>query len=119
MIIEIDDNKTVGDIQERFNIGKQHLKLERYQHPHHCYEAASNKIPFPPDKMIGDIRKNHPHGELKIYSTFCTGDVEQEFRKHFNLNVQIFVQNGNGWLETTGTDRLTLKDLNEAGRLSL
>jgi len=116
MIIEINDTKTIVDVQDKFNTFFPFLKIEFYEHPHHWYEESKNKTVLPTDKKIGDIRKNHYHGELEIHSWFRTGDLEQTFRKRFNLNVQVFRLHGSNWVETVGTDKLTLKEQNEIGR---
>lgn len=116
MILFIEDYKTIEDIQDKFSLFFPFLKIEFYKHPHHWYESSEAKECLPPYMLIGDIRKHHQHGELEIFSWFKTGDIEQEFHKKFNLNVQVFRQHGNYWVQTSGTDKLTLKEQNELGR---
>ncbi|MBS1741895.1 MAG: hypothetical protein JST81_02565 [Bacteroidetes bacterium] len=116
MILEIDDNKTIADIQDKFNTFFSGLSLEFYQHPHHWYEHSSDKIPFDPQTRVGEIRKNHPHGVIEIHSWFRTGDLEQMFRKKFNLNVQVVRMNGKEEIETAGTDKLTLAEQNDLAK---
>jgi len=118
MIIEIDDTLTIEYIQEKFNDFFPFLKMEFYRHPHQWSEESQDTTVFPSNMRIGDIRKNHLHGEMKIYSWHKTGSVEQEFRKKYGLNVQVFRHHGNQWIETIGTDELTLEEQNEIGRKS-
>jgi hypothetical protein len=39
--------------------------------------------------------------------------VEREFMDRFGLSVQVLSKNGDNWVQTTGTDDFTLKELNE------
>ena len=116
MIIEIDDTKTIDDIQEKFNDFFPFLKMEFYKHPHHWSESSEEKEMFSNNEKIGEIRKNHLHGTLEIHSWQKTGAVEQEFRKKFGINVQVFRHHGDLWVQTAGTDELTLAEQNEIGR---
>lgn len=116
MIIEINDSKTIGDIQDKFSTFFPFLKIEFYERPHHWHEGSESKTAFPRDKKLGEIRKNHPHGALEIHSWYRTGDLEQAFHKKFILNVQVLRLHGNHWVQTAGTDKLTLKEQNEIGR---
>jgi len=115
MIIEIDDSKTIDDIQEKFNDFFPFLKMEFYKHPHRWSEGSVTEETFPGNTSIGEIRKNHVHGDMKIYSWQKTGSVEQEFRNRFGINVQIFRLHGNTWVQTAGTDDLSLHEQNETG----
>ena len=118
MIIEIDDSKTIEDIQDSFNTAFPFLKIEFYEHPHHWYEPSSLQTEIKKTKKIADIRKQHNHGILKIYSWFKTGDVEQLFRKEFDLYIQVFYRQKNKWVQSAGSDNLTLKEQNAIGQSS-
>ena len=65
MIIEINDSKTIGDIQDKFSTFFPFLKIDFYERPHHWHEGSESKTAFPRDKKLGEIRKNHPHGALE------------------------------------------------------
>lgn len=39
MIIHINDQKTIADIQEKFQVFFPFLKIEFFDQPHHRYEA--------------------------------------------------------------------------------
>lgn len=116
MIIEIHDNKTVSDIQDKFNTFFPFLKIEFYGHPHHWYEDSLEMDAYPTNKKIEEIRKKHAHGDLEIHSWNKTGDLEQTFRKKFGLNVQVFRMEGDSWIQTAGTDKLDLVEQNEIGK---
>jgi hypothetical protein len=110
MILPIDDNMTIGDLQDRFNECFPHLKIEFYSHAHHWKESSIPSEVIDPSKKIGEIRKNHEHGNLEIKSWYQTGRVEQDFKKIFGLNVQIFRNEKGKWHQTVSSDKLTLKE---------
>jgi len=109
MILHIDDNITIAELQEKFNECFPHLKIEFYSHPHHWKEASFPNEIIDPSKKLGEIRKNHEHGVFEIKSWDQTGRVEQEFKKIYGLNVQIFRTENGKWHQTVSSDKLTLK----------
>jgi len=111
MILRIDDNKSISDLQEKFELCFPGLKIEFYRKPHNWYEATSSKYLHPNESLIGDIRKVHDRGELEIKSWFKTGKVEQDFKEGFGLYVQVFRYKNNKWVQTTLCDNLTLAQL--------
>ncbi len=116
MIIQIHDTKTIADLQEKFSQFFPFLKIEFYDQPHHWYEESPEKTAYGASYKIGDIRKQHDHGDLEIHSWYRTGDLEQSFSKKFDLNVQVFRLHGENWVQTAGTDKFTLKEQNEIAR---
>jgi len=116
MIIEIDDTKTIGEIRKAFSERYPFLSLEFYDEPHEVQEVSSTRHVYPHDKKIREIRKRHNPGMLEIHSHHKTGVVELEFRERYGLNVQVLRHHGHEWLQTAGTDELTLEEQNEIGR---
>ena len=115
MVIEINDSKTVQEIQEEFAKKFPFLKLEFFLEPHRL-EEVSNGTPCQPGQLLKDIRQKHIHGIITINPGSRTGAIEAEFERRFGLNVQIFRFQMDKWIQTTGTDILTLKEQNEIGR---
>ncbi|HPH84037.1 MAG TPA: hypothetical protein PLC48_01210 [Ferruginibacter sp.] len=116
MIIEIDDTKIIGDVQDKFNEFFPYLQLEFYHEPHHWYEGSEERNSIPADSKLGEVRKIHEHGDLEIHSWTKTGDLEEQLKKHFGLFVQVLRRQGDEWLQTIRTDKLSLHDQNELGR---
>ena len=108
MLIEIDDSKTISDLQDRFSLCFPYLKIEFYNTPHHWQESSAAKQLLDPGTRIGDIRTNHAPGILEIKSWYKTGHVEQLFQKLFGLNAQVFRLEHNHWKQSTRSDDLTL-----------
>lgn len=116
MFIEINDSKTIEDISSSFTNFFPFLKLEFYDEPHNWQAKSSRKHVLSADKTIGEIRKKHQPRVMEIHKWDTTGIVEQEFKKHFGLNVQIWRHHGEEWIQTAGTDLLSIEEQNEIGR---
>ena len=115
MTIEINDLKTIGEIQEEFSNRFPFLKLEFFMKSHER-EEPSNAMPCSPGKTIGELRKRHLHGIIMITPDRETGSVEQEFDARFDLHVQIYRRQTDQWVQTVGTDILTLQQQNDIAR---
>jgi hypothetical protein len=59
-----------------------------------------------------DIRKD----DLLIEDSMSVAELEKAFKDKFGLLTQVFRRSGNIWLETTITDRWSLKQQNDLGR---
>ncbi len=116
MIIEINDNSKIEAVCNAFMQRYPFLKIEFYNQPHGWQESTSYKHLLPHDKTIGEVRNKHNPGALEIHASQKTGIVEQEFNKRFGLNVQVFRRHGDAWVQTAGTDELTLEEQNETGK---
>lgn len=115
MILEIHNNKTIENIRNEFSEIFPCLGLEFYDEPHKIQEASSNKDQYPHHLKLGEIRKKDNPGMLEIHPWSKTSVIEKEFKSRFGLNVQIFRQHKDKWIQTVGTDELTLKEQNEIG----
>lgn len=111
MILEIDDSKTVGDLQERFTSCFPFLKIEFCRNKHQWEDLCPMEEILPADKLIGSIRKIHAPGILEIKSWNKIGEVEKTFYKNFGLNAQIFFKSGSRWIQTGISDNLTIRAL--------
>jgi hypothetical protein len=116
MHIEIRDNKTIDEIRTDFSVHYPFLKIEFYDETHRPHEKSLPVHLIKHNKTIGEIRKKHRLSTIEIYPWQKTRVVEQNFRKHFGLNVQIFRMQGNGWVQIVGSDELTLEEQNEISR---
>lgn len=108
MLIEIDESKTIADIQDRFSLCFPYLKIEFYDVPHHWEKSSPAKHLIDPGAFIKDITKRYSPTVLEIKSWHKTGEVEQMFKRLLGLNAQIFRMQGEHWEQSTKSDRLTL-----------
>jgi hypothetical protein len=114
--IEIDDTKRISDINEQFVLCFPFLQLRFYKKPHAWQVASAEKDYIDEQAYIGDIRSSHLGGVLRLNKKMKTGTLEQAFSKRFGLYVQVFRHHGFSWIQTVGTDELTLQEQNEIGR---
>jgi hypothetical protein len=119
MLLPIDDNETIGDLQDRFNEAFCFLQLQFYDNRHKWKETSDKSHYITPDRKLGDVRKNHNSGIYEIKSWYKTGRVEEEFRDLYGLYVQIFYLKNKEWVQTSAADDLTLGYLNELGEKEL
>jgi hypothetical protein len=110
MLLTIYDNATIADLQDKFNECFPGLKIEFFSNPHHWKQASVEEEVIDPKVRIGDVRNKHDHGILEIKSWYQTGRVEQDFKRLFGLNVQIFRRENGKWRETVASDKLTLEE---------
>lgn len=115
MKIHIHDQATIAEIQRQFSAMFPYLKLEFFSKLHRTGEATHSKFMLPHNRRLDDIRKTQREGELDIYPDMRVSDLEQLFRTHFDLGVQVFRQSGKSWLETVLTDSWTLREQNTEG----
>lgn len=111
MILHIDESMTLGDIQDKFSRCFPNLKIEFYQKPHGFKETSSPEQVINPNVALARIRKKHSPGNLTILSSDKVGKVESMFKKLFDLNIQVFRKEHNSWIQTSFTDKYSLKEL--------
>jgi hypothetical protein len=113
MLLSIRDNKTVSDLQDKFNECFPHLRLEFYHKRHKLNHASLEEQRIKEDLKIGEIRKKHNSGILEIKSWDTTGGIEQRFSEEYGLHVQIFRLENGHWVQSVKTDELTLAEQSE------
>ncbi|MFI5238146.1 MAG: hypothetical protein ACHQLA_09425 [Ignavibacteriales bacterium] len=116
MKIEIASSRLISEIQKEFNDQFPFLKIEffRSNTPRSSKWNAANRIS--PIMEISKCQVQKKEGEIQFMEETKVEDLENLFRQEFNLNVQVFRRSGNIWLETTMTDKWTLKQQNDHGR---
>ena len=116
MLLEIDDSKTIGDLQDKFYQCFPKLKIEFFLKKHHWEELSPEKEILPPQTLIGSIRNRHDPNLLEIKSWDKTGAVEKSFYEKLNLNVQVFFKSGRNWIQTGKSDNLTIEALQQKSK---
>ena len=114
LYLKVGKNRSVGDLQEDFNNAFPFLKIDFYKKS--TGKTDSNKRDHISKSVllekVGIIRD----GTLIIDDTMTVGELEQSFNDQFGSNVQVSRKSGSLWLETTMTDKWTLRQQNEHGR---
>jgi len=114
MLFEIDDSKTVGDLQERFSESFPGLRIAFYKHAHSWNHPSSPETEISQETSINEISKKHLPGILEIHSSDKAGDVEVKLKKIFGLFVQVLFQRNGQWIQTVNEDDKTLAALSSA-----
>ncbi len=114
MTIQLSENRLISDVQDAFSAGYPYLKLEFYY-----MQLTDPELP---------IRKHLPQflslraaglrdaGSIELNDEMTVEEVEALFQSRFGLNAQVSRRSGMVWLETTMTDKWTLKKQNDQGR---
>ena len=111
MTLQIDDSKTIRDLQERFSLSFPGFRIELCNKPHHWEELCEEGHFLSSMRSLGSVRKNHHPGVLEIRSSQKIGEIEERFRNLFGLNVQIFFKSNGKWIQTVISDNLTIADV--------
>lgn len=116
MVIKISSNKSISEIKQEFSREFPFLRLEFFNKSHKATEASSKNEMIGSDMLIGKIQKHKKEGYLDVEHNMKVQDLESVFHKQFDLFVQVFRSSGKLWLETSGTDGMTLAEQNELGK---
>lgn len=119
MIIEINDQHTIGELQETFSKTFPYLRLDFFLPGSGSLPKAALRI-SDSSITLGSIRRNHNEGKISISGKDTVREIEETFQNRFGLEAQIFRRSGTTWLLTTATDNLTLNKQNEiAGEMAV
>lgn len=106
MLLEIDDGKTIGDLQENFNESFPYLKIQFYDRKYRGIKELHLLFPLMPDVLVGSIRKKHDPGIYTIKSWYKVGKVEDDLWEIFGLNARVLYNQANKWTFAKYSDTL-------------
>ena len=112
MQLNITGNKSINELQDDFSKIFPYLRLEFY--PKSIYNNKTAKTHLPHHYSLAQAGLKH-EGVFLLDDQVIVGDLERKFRDEFGLIVQVSRQSGILWLETTMTDKWTLKQQNDHG----
>jgi len=108
MILNINDNVLIDHLKDHFAKCYPGLKIEFYKTRHKSKFGLTNSDLINTNIPIGAIRKKGMSGDYKIYSYFAVSKIESDLHDIYGLNVQVFRNENNAWIQTTTTDYFTL-----------
>jgi hypothetical protein len=116
MIVEIKKNSQLKDIQDCFVHNFPFLRLQFYNVDTHR-KNNSNKATYYTDlhTPVKDATQLTHDLFLELHYWQKTGTIEKVFRDKAVLHVHVFRKHGEHWIQTTGTDELTLEEQNNIG----
>lgn len=114
MKIRILKTATAGQIKKQFNAEYPYLKIEFLIIP--ALKSGSRHPAIVPDNVtLGSMQPHVLEGVIMVNEMMSVGELEQCFKNHL-LDVQVFRQSENLWLETTMTDSWSLVKQNTHGK---
>ncbi len=114
--MKVNSSRNLSQIKEEFNSLFPYLKLEFFKVPHHDLEPTSKKAMIKSDHLVSEINEFEKEGEINLSGSMTVKELEAIFRDDFGINVQVFRNSGNVWLETSSTDEMTLEAQNDLGK---
>jgi hypothetical protein len=113
MHIQLHDDITLKEIKTVFSNYYPHLRLQFYSKTHLLYESSNDQDILPDEKRLKEFKEIHIDGVIDIQPTEKVADLEFEFQRRFGLPVQVLRMEHGEWVQTTGMDSFTLKDVNQ------
>lgn len=86
MILKVNDNKTIGELQDKFNECFPHLQIEFFKGEH----ALKTNHPVERFKRISEISKKHRNEDIEIKSCDRARKIMHDFKSQLGLFVEIF-----------------------------
>ena len=118
MIINIHPQLKLKEIKRMFHDQYPFLTICFYTKSHGWQESVAGAIEYDQNSTVEDAASFPAKGLIEIHYWQKTGAVENEFSSRFHLHAQIFRRQGGVWVQTAGTDELTLEEQNEIGMKS-
>jgi hypothetical protein len=116
MKIDLEDRKSLGQIQQEFSALFPYLKIEFFSKPHDAGKGSEKKYMRTANELLRDVAVRINGTTLEVEGEMTVAQLEEVFRTRFGLHVQVFRRSGRLWLETTATDSWTLNYQNEQGK---
>lgn len=119
MTMPIDFNTTLAEINEVFHIQYPFLSLHFFSGEHHAFEYYKPADELNSATLIGTLKHRSLEAtviELHFWQT--TAEVEQMLKKKLGIDAQVYRKHEDGWIQTVGSDGLTLEQQNELGMQS-
>ena len=114
MSINVHKESLVKDVQQQFSILYPFLKIEFLKK--NLTERRTVKGMYAmPDEMFHTLCSVKNSGTIPANEGLTVAEMEQGFKKLFGVNMQVYRKSGNVWIETTLTDKWTLKKQNQEG----
>ena len=116
MILEIKKDSLLKDIQDSFVHNFPFLRLQ-FLHTDIHRKNNSNKVTYYADLHTTMKEASQLKHDLIVELHYWqkTGTVEKIFRDKAGLHVHVFRKHGEHWIQTAGTDELTLEEQNNIG----
>ena len=116
MILPIYPDTSISDVQSFFHRAYPFLRIAFCDGAHAWGERCATFHWHDPTILLTHVaERSKIPASIPLHPWLKTGDVEDAFETCFGLHAQIFRKEGGRWVETAGTDDLTLDEQNDIG----
>jgi hypothetical protein len=117
MQLLLNGERLIKDVQQEFANAYPFLKIEFFK-PNVIQKNHNLKQDqIPHNQKLSDVwGHKKANGNVIVEDLMSVIDLEKAFMDQFGLMAQVYRKSGNIWLETSITDRWTLKQQNDLGR---
>lgn len=115
MQLPIQPHTTILELQNHFADYFPFLKIEFFIGGQTILGEIPEQLLHPSVMVSKAMEGIFKTGALQFTPHTTVAELEDAFRKTFNLKVQVFRRSGDLWLETTATDKWTLEQQNKHG----
>jgi hypothetical protein len=116
MELEIDNQSTTKEVREKFSSSFPGLKIEFVKNAHKSGEGSSKEDIILDNVPISSLGSEGVGVTISIHKGQTVAEIENLFRDHLGLNIQIFRKAGTLWIETVNTDHWLLSEQLESVR---
>ena len=117
MKMPIYGERLITDVQKQFTGAYPFLKIEFFKRDNTLKSLEPKQKQIAHNLMLKEAwGRKKTEGDLIIEDILTVSELENTLMDRFGLTAQIFRRSGNIWLQTSVTDRWTLKQQNDMGR---
>lgn len=115
MILFIEPETSLNTLQQSFHQVYPFLSIRFYKE--NLNDSGSRERVWIDEKLrLREVSKrSNLHGVIELHYWDKVSTVEQVFHKLIGLGVQVFRKQGLDWIDTSGSDTMTLEQQNELG----
>ena len=113
--IEINNSKSLKDLQQDFNTLFPYLKIEFYDIPNITRKTTTRSKLLSNTLAVAKSRRVNNEGSFTFNGNMSVAVFEKELWEKFGLWAQVYRMSGKMWIETSLTELWTLDRQNNEG----
>lgn len=113
--IEINNSRSLNDLQKDFNSLFPYLKVEFYDIPNLTQKSSSKSKLLNNSLAVAKSRRSTNEGTFTFNGNMSVALFERELWDKFGLWAQVYRMSGKVWIETSLTESWTLDRQNNEG----
>ena len=113
MILEINDAKSVFELQDQFSTHYPFLKIDFYAPASLSKKLLPSAEKMSPHQLIKCARNIHNSGRLEVMSWFTVSRLEKEFINKFGLEIKVSKRENGRWVLSPTSCFCSLKEQND------